>query len=97
MPEINQIERLEAEVLVPSKMALPPMDESSTTLCMVRTECCEGYKQFGRRCSICPKLPENREAVANYKRQSLAGLGCNLACTGGCARACTDIEAATHS
>jgi hypothetical protein len=57
------------------------MDESTTTLTMVRTECCRGYQQFGRRCSICPNRPENRQAVLNYKRESLCGLGCKLACS----------------
>ena len=74
---------------------LPAMDEPISTLTMVRTECCEGYKQFGRRCSICPKRPENRQALLTYQREALAGLGCNLACSGECARPCGEIEAAT--
>ena len=55
------------------------MDQSTATLTMVRTECCQGYKEFGRRCSLCPHRPENRAAVLNYKRESLCGLGCKLA------------------
>jgi hypothetical protein len=47
-----------------------------STLTMVRTQCCQGYKQFGERCSICPNRPENRAAVAEYKRESKTGLGC---------------------
>jgi len=69
------------------------MDEQTCTLTMVRTECCEGYKHFGRRCSICPHRPENREAVLHYKRESLTGLGCKLACSGECA--CAEAEATT--
>jgi hypothetical protein len=57
-------------------------DVRDSTLTMVRTECCEGYKEFGRRCSICPKRPENREAVLEYRRESMTGLGCNLNATG---------------
>ena len=47
-----------------------------STLVMTRTVCCEAYKQFGRRCGICPHRPENRQAVANYLQESSSGLGC---------------------
>lgn len=56
-----------------------PRDKLMATLIMVRTQCCEAYKQFGQRCEICPNRPENREAVLRYKRESVAGLGCNVA------------------
>ncbi len=29
----------------------------------VRTKCCESYKIYGVRCSVCPNRPENRELV----------------------------------
>ena len=38
-----------------------------STLVMMRTVCCEGYKTFGKRCSLCPHRLENQEAVENYK------------------------------
>jgi len=38
-----------------------------STLVMVRTVCCEGYKTFGKRCSLCPHRLENQEALENYK------------------------------
>lgn len=38
-----------------------------STLTMVRTVCCEGHQIHGKRCSLCPHRPENREAVENYK------------------------------
>lgn len=44
------------------------------TLIMVRTVCCEGYKQFGQRCLICPNRPENRQAVRDYKECKLTSL-----------------------
>ncbi len=37
------------------------------TLTMVRTECCEGYKTYGKRCSLCPNRPENRQALEAYR------------------------------
>lgn len=49
------------------------------TLTMVRTACCEGYKQYGYRCSMCPNRPENKAAVLAYQKDSVPGLGCNLA------------------
>lgn len=55
-----------------------------STLTMVRTQCCQGYKQFGQRCSICPNRPENREAVAKFKRECASGLGCQLDCEREC-------------
>lgn len=55
-----------------------------TTLTMMRTECCGTYKQCGKRCSICPNRPENREAVLRYKRECVTGLGCQLACEQEC-------------
>lgn len=39
------------------------MSGEADTFIMVRTVCCEGYKQHGRRCEICPNRPENRQAV----------------------------------
>jgi len=62
---------------VPNPWAMP-------TLIMVRTKCCEGYKQFGQRCSICPNRPENRQAVVDYLRNSQVGLGCRGGCGEGC-------------
>ena len=38
-----------------------------STLTMVRTVCCEGHQIHGKRCSLCPHRPENREAIENYK------------------------------
>jgi hypothetical protein len=38
-------------------------------LIMVRTVCCETYKECGSRCSICPHRKENQEAVEAYKRE----------------------------
>lgn len=32
-------------------------------LVMVRSTCCESYKECGTRCSVCPNRPENQEAV----------------------------------
>jgi len=68
-------------------------DNPMATLTMVRTECCEGYKQFGRRCDICPNRPENREAVLTYKRESLCGLGCSLECGAKHPSACESASA----
>lgn len=36
------------------------------TLVMVRTECCQTYKQTGERCAICPNRPENKASVQQY-------------------------------
>lgn len=38
------------------------------TLVMVRTVCCQTYKQTGERCSICPNRPENKDSVQEYLR-----------------------------
>lgn len=38
-------------------------------LIMVRTVCCETYKDCGTRCAICPHRKENQEAVEAYKRE----------------------------
>lgn len=67
---------------------LHDIDQTAATLIMVRTQCCEGYKTFGTRCAICPNRPENREAVQAFKRDSRAGLGCRIACSGGCTGSC---------
>jgi hypothetical protein len=52
------------------------------TLVMVRTECCQTYKDTGVRCSICPNRPENKASVEKYRREvSTFSLGrrlCNL-------------------
>jgi len=53
------------------------MDKSAETLTLVRTVCCESYKQCGRRCAICPHRPENREALRSY-RQCAADFACEL-------------------
>jgi hypothetical protein len=37
--------------------------DATDTFILVRTVCCEGYKQHGRRCEICPNRPENRQAT----------------------------------
>lgn len=29
----------------------------------LRTKCCESYKIYGVRCSVCPNRPENRELL----------------------------------
>lgn len=39
------------------------------SLIMVRTACCESYKCRGSRCSNCPELPENRQAVQEFERR----------------------------
>ncbi|MBX9603207.1 MAG: hypothetical protein K2X35_19545 [Bryobacteraceae bacterium] len=44
------------------------------SLIMVRTACCETYKCRGSRCSNCPELPENRQAVEEFERR-MAELG----------------------
>jgi len=38
-----------------------------STLTMVKTVCCEGFKNCGKRCSLCPHRPENREALEAYR------------------------------
>lgn len=38
-----------------------------STLTMVKTVCCEGYKNCGKRCSLCPHRPENQEALEAYR------------------------------
>jgi len=45
--------------------------QATLSLTMVRTICCEAYKQCGRRCAICPNRPENRQAVVDYKQAKL--------------------------
>lgn len=57
--------------------------KSPSTLVMVRTVCCEGYKQCGRRCAICPNRPENRAAVENY-RHAVADFACSCDCSEDC-------------
>jgi hypothetical protein len=37
------------------------------TLTMVKTVCCESYKNCGKRCSLCPHRPENQEALEAYR------------------------------
>lgn len=37
------------------------------TLTMVKTVCCEGFKNCGKRCSLCPHRPENQEALEAYR------------------------------
>jgi hypothetical protein len=54
------------------------------SLIMVRTVCCEGYKECGRRCAICPNRPENRAAVLAY-RKCASEFGCKLRCSDECA------------
>jgi hypothetical protein len=49
-----------------------------STLLMVKTVCCEAYKECGKRCSLCPHLPENRANVARYQRAAAEGLGRRL-------------------
>ena len=39
-------------------------------LVMVRSTCCESYKECGTRCSVCPNRPENQAAVEAQKRES---------------------------
>lgn len=39
-----------------------------STLVMVRTVCCESYKEFGKRCGICPMRPENQAALSQYQQ-----------------------------
>ena len=39
------------------------------TLVMVRSECCQTYKDTGVRCSICPNRPENKASVEKYRRE----------------------------
>ena len=43
---------------------------STSTLSMVRTECCESFRTCGTRCANCPNRPENREAVTRYKEEA---------------------------
>ncbi len=38
-----------------------------STLTMVKTVCCEGYKTYGKRCSLCPHRPENQAALEAYR------------------------------
>jgi hypothetical protein len=64
-----------------------------STLTMVRTQCCQGYKQFGQRCSICPNRPENRAAVSEYKKASQTGLGCHQECSRDCEAKCSSAVA----
>jgi len=52
--------------------------DTINTLVMVRTVCCEGYKQYGQRCAICPNRPENRQAVRDFKERQLAGFRARL-------------------
>jgi hypothetical protein len=54
-------------------MAATDADPKDTrdSFIMVRTVCCEGYKQFGQRCQICPNRPENRQAAREYKENKL--------------------------
>ena len=40
---------------------------------MVRTVCCESYKECGKRCSLCPHRPENQENLARYKEAVATG------------------------
>ncbi len=42
------------------------------SLVMVRTVCCESYKEFGRRCAICPHRPENQQALREFMNASRA-------------------------
>jgi hypothetical protein len=44
-----------------------------STLVMVKTVCCESYKECGKRCSLCPHRPENRANVARYQSGLAAG------------------------
>jgi len=39
----------------------------ASTLVMVKTVCCESFKICGKRCSLCPHRPENREALEAYR------------------------------
>jgi len=50
------------------------VSSQTSTLIMVKTVCCESYKECGKRCSLCPDRPENRANVARYQR-ALAGEG----------------------
>ncbi len=59
-----------------------------STLIMVKTVCCESYKECGKRCSLCPHRPENRANVTRYERE-LAG--------GGLGRRLKGISDASHS
>jgi hypothetical protein len=45
------------------------------TLTLMRTICCEAYRECGRRCAICPNRPENRAAVLRMKQQTPRGFG----------------------
>ena len=40
---------------------------SMSSITMVRTVCCESYKEFGRRCSLCPHRPENQQALREFQ------------------------------
>ena len=65
------------------------------TLRMVRTTCCEGYKTHGKRCSLCPNRPENRQAVENYRVASIGFVSQNAlaACASGPFNAPAVVEA----
>jgi hypothetical protein len=56
---------------------------------MVRTICCEAYRECGRRCAICPNRPENRDAVLKYREKALAGLGRNASQWADCTTPCS--------
>ncbi len=64
-----------------SRLALAlagPLDDSTmATLIMMRTQCCEAFKECGRRCSICPNRPENRQALLEYQAACRPGFGSN--------------------
>jgi hypothetical protein len=40
------------------------------SIVMVRTVCCESYKEFGRRCSLCPHRPENQQALREFQSEA---------------------------
>jgi len=59
------------------------------TLTMVKTVCCEGYKNCGKRCSLCPHRPENQAALEAYRA---AARTCSL-CSGAALCGAADASA----
>lgn len=65
---LSRLARTGPHLLCPGGMtATADSHNEAETFLMVRTVCCESYKQHGRRCEICPHRPENRQAVLDYK------------------------------
>lgn len=72
---ISILRALEFRLLSLGNMAVIGRPQvQADTFIMVRTVCCEGYKQCGNRCAICPNRPENRQAVRDYKEREMGRL-----------------------